>query len=78
MATAIGIPSLRGVFSGKQVDSVRKETHVVSVMIQRLETDVVRDQGQSSSPAPKAQAQTDGKIPQEVQVAEGKSFWNMG
>ena len=27
---------------GKQLDNVRKETHVVSVMIQRLETDAIR------------------------------------
>ena len=36
--------------SGKQLDSVRKETHVVSVMIEHLETDAIRDtKGQSSS-----------------------------
>ena len=29
--------------SGKQLDSVRKGTHVVSVMIPRLETDAIRD-----------------------------------
>ena len=28
---------------GKQLDNVRKETHVVSVMIPRLETDAIRD-----------------------------------
>ena len=30
--------------SGKQLDNVRKETHTVSVMIQRLETDAIRDE----------------------------------
>ena len=41
----------------------KKETYVVSVMIPRLETDAIRDKkGQSSSLAPKAKAQTDGKI----------------
>ena len=30
--------------SGKQLDSVRKETHAVSVMIERLETDAIRDE----------------------------------
>ena len=29
--------------SGKHLDSVRKETHAVSVMIPRLETDAIRD-----------------------------------
>ena len=30
--------------SGKQLYDVRKETHVVSVMIQRLESDAIRDE----------------------------------
>ena len=41
-------PSLRGkwenAISGKQLDSVRKETHVVSVMIPNLETEARRDE----------------------------------
>ena len=45
------------------MDSVRKETLAVSVMMEHLETDAVTDKkGQSSSPAPKAQTQ-DGKKP---------------
>ena len=34
---------MENAFSGKQLDGVRKETHVVSVMIPRLETDAIRD-----------------------------------
>ena len=42
---------------------VRKETHVVSVMVERLETDASREK------KTKAKAQTDGKIPsKKVQV----------
>ena len=46
------------------MDSVRKETHVVSAMIPHLETDAKLGgrKRQSSSLAPKAKAQTDGKI----------------
>ena len=40
-------PAWRGkcenAISGKQLDSVREETHVVSLMIPRLETDAIRD-----------------------------------
>ena len=59
--------------SGKQLDNVGKETRVVSVMIQRLETDAIRQEGQSSSPAPKAKAQTDGKIPSKSSGRRGES-----
>ena len=59
--------------SGKQLDSVRKETHVVSFSHDPA-SGYRRDQGregQSSSPAPKAKAQTDGKDSLEkVQAAE--------
>ena len=33
--------------SGKQLDGVRKETHVVSVIIEHLETDAIRDKKDS-------------------------------
>ena len=50
--------------SGKQQDNVRNETHAVSVMMEHLGTAAIRDKsGQSSSLAPKAQTQTDGKKP---------------
>ena len=61
--------------SGKQVDNFQKETHVVSVMIQCLETDVIRNKkGESSSLAPKAKAQTDGQIPSKSSGSRGESL----
>ena len=51
----------------------QEETRVVSVMIERLETDATRDkEGQSSSLAPKKRRHTmTERNPQKVQVAEG-------
>ena len=38
-----------------------------------------RQEGQSSSPAPEAKAQTDGQIPsKKFRPQRGKSFWNKG
>ena len=50
--------------SGKQVDNVRMETHVVQVMTPCLETDAIRDK-KDNRPLlhQKAKAQRDGKIP---------------
>ena len=50
--------------SGKQLDSGRKETHVVSVMIEDVLTYAIRDK-KDNGPLlhQKAKAQTDGKIP---------------
>ena len=56
------------------VDHGRKGTHAVSVMMDHLETDAIRDKKrQSSSLAPKAQTQTDEKIPSKVQEAEERA-----
>ena len=64
----------RGTVSGKQLDSVRKETQVVSVMIEHLENRCdQRQDGQVSSPAPKAQTQTDGKKPSKGSGLRGES-----
>ena len=61
--------------SGKQMDHVRKETHVVSVMILYLETDVEaqRQKRQASSPASNAKAQTDGQTPSKRSGSRGES-----
>ena len=66
---------LQSAISGKQLDSVRKETHAVSVMILYLETDVEaqRQKGQASSPAPNAKAQTDGQTPSKRSGSRGES-----
>ena len=49
-------PTLKGkwenAFSGRQLDNVRKETHVVSVMIQHLETDARLKDRKDSNPLP--------------------------
>ena len=50
--------------SGKQQHKFRKETHVVSVMIQRLETDAIRDQKDNRPLLHQ----------QKVQAAEGRAF----
>ena len=61
--------------SGKQLDSVRKETPAVSVFIQHLETEKTRDKkGQPSSPAPEAKAETDGKKPSKGSGRRGESL----
>ena len=50
--------------SGKQLDNVRKGTHVVSAMIRHLETDAIREQKDNRPlpPAPNSKAKTDGEI----------------
>ena len=55
------------------MDSVRKETPVVSAMIQRQETDAFRDE-KDSRPLlhQKRWHRLTGKFPQQVQAAEGK------
>ena len=59
--------------SGKQLDSVRKETHVVSVMIQRLETDAIR----VLSCTQKLSQRLTGRYPLKVLAAEERAnFWN--
>ena len=61
--------------SGKQPDSVLKEIHAVSVMMEHLETDAIRDKkGQSSSLAPKALTQTDGKKPSKGSDLRGENI----
>ena len=59
----------------KQLDNVLKETHVVSAMIMHLGTDVriIGQKGQSSSPAPNAKLQNDGKIPSKSSSSRGAS-----
>ena len=62
-----GEESGENAISGKQRDSVPKETHVVPVTNSHLETDAGGgEKEQSSSPAPKAKAQTDGQIPSQA------------
>ena len=50
------------------MDSVRKETHVVSAMIGGAQT----REGQSSSPAPNSKAKTDGEIPSKSSANRGE------
>ena len=59
--------------SGKELDTVRKETHVVSVMLPRLETDAVRDK-KDKCPLlhQKRRHRLMGRHPQKVQGAEGR------
>ena len=72
-----GEESGRVLVSGKQVHSVRKETHVVSVMIEHLLTDAIRDK-KDNGPLLHQQPrhrQTE-RYPRKVPAAEGESFWN--
>ena len=51
-----------------------KETHVVSVIIPRLETDAIRDERDNRPlSAPKEKAQTHGKIPSKSSGSRGES-----
>ena len=75
-------PTLRGkcesVFSGRHMDNVRKETHVVSVM--NLPLGAQRRKGRSSSPARHSNAKTDGEgeKPQKNQTTEMKALQTKG
>ena len=59
--------------SGKQLDSVRKETHVVSVMILGLETEAIRD-NKDNRPLlhQKRRHRLTERYPEKVQAAEEK------
>ena len=61
--------------SGKHLDSVQKDTHVVSVMIQRLETDAIRDK-KDNRPLlhQKRRHRPTDRYPRKVQAAEGRVF----
>ena len=74
------MPTLRGkwesAISGKQLDSVRKETHPVSVMILYLETDVQVQRQKDKRPLPHQMRRhrlTD-RHPQKDQAAEEKAL----
>ena len=61
--------------SDKQLDSVQKETHVVSVMIQCLEKDAIRDK-KDNRPLlhQKRRHRPTDRYPRKVQAAEGRVF----
>ena len=61
--------------SGKQLDSVRKETHVVSVIVPRLETDAIRDTKDNRPLVhQKRRHRLTGRDPQKVQAGEGRAL----
>ena len=61
--------------SGKQWDNVRKETHVVSVMIPRLETDAIRDEKDTRPLVhQKRRHRLTGRFPEKAQAAEERAF----
>ena len=72
-------PSLRGkwenAISGKQLYSVRKETHVVSGMIPNLETEARLREKKNNRPLPhqKQRHRLTERHPQKVEAAEGKA-----
>ena len=63
----------------KQLNNVRKETHVVSVMIEHLETDVIKDK-KDNRPFlhPKRRHRLTERNLQKVQVSEGKVLLEQG
>ena len=67
----------RGEKSGR-VLSVESNWTVFKRRLEHPETDAIRQrqEGQSSSLAPKAQAQTDGKKPSNCSGLRGEPFWN--
>ena len=72
-------PAWRGkwqnAISGKQWDNVRKETHEVSVMIQRLETYAIRDKKDNRLLLHQERRhRLTGRHPQKVQAAEERGF----
>ena len=60
--------------SGKQLDSVRKETHVVSVTMEHLETDAVKDIVFSCTKS--ADPDWRKETIKRFRPQRGKSFWN--
>ena len=61
--------------SGKQVDNFQKETHVVSVMIQCLETDVIRNKKENRLLLhQKRRHRLTGRYPRRVQAAEERAL----
>ena len=54
---------MENAIGGKQLDSVRKETLEVSVMVEHLETDAIRDKKDNRLLLHQKQAQRDGKKP---------------
>ena len=61
--------------SGKQLDNVRKKTHVVSVMIPRLETDMIRDKNDNRPLLHQTRRhRLTGRYPQKVQAAEERAL----
>ena len=65
----------KSAISGKQSDCVRRETHVVSVMIENVETDAIKDK-KDNRPLlhQKRRHGLTGRYPQKVQAGEERAL----
>ena len=65
----------KSAINGKQLDCIRKETHVVSVMIENVETDAIKDK-EDNRPLlhQKRRHRLTGRYPPKVQAGEERAL----